>query len=193
MKPLRKETYRVKRPNYITFGDPYYYEKYRGEQLMDLVCDLSPPKEFDARIVLREDRIGTVLRDIKIYLAPAETMQTYLGGETYPYQYRDIKDIGVDTACYMLSIDSREHTVHTAADRKWGSVEKMYHYVGWKKYIDAIIITVEVPETYDFAALKRMAKFLFPDMIRIRKEQSGKSAGQADRQELAYGQQAKAV
>ena len=55
MKELRKEIYRVKHPDRITFGDPYYFEQFHGDKLRRLTCDLKVPVWMDARLVLRED------------------------------------------------------------------------------------------------------------------------------------------
>lgn len=49
-----KETYSVKLPKHIVFGDPWYFEEYNGEKLDSLVVDMNPPSRFQARVVLEE-------------------------------------------------------------------------------------------------------------------------------------------
>ena len=198
MKLLRKEMYQVKRPNHIIFGDPDYFKTFRGERLQSLVCDLFPPKAFDARIVLRtelKERIGVgdeelfarmktrqlTRRTLKLYLAPAEPMQTYLDNMQYVSQLNGIKEIGVDAARYRLAVDSRELTIQTGADGYWGNVETLYRIIDGKQYDDAIIITVIAPDSFDFNALKRMTKYLFPDMKQIERTHPEKNVKLIDR------------
>ena len=50
---MRKETYKIKCPKHIVFGDPLYFEEYKGERLKKLVVDYEVPAKFDtARLVL---------------------------------------------------------------------------------------------------------------------------------------------
>ena len=175
MKELRKEIYRVKHPDRITFGDPYYFEQFHGDKLRRLTCDLKVPDWMDARIVLREELMERddcgdddlfarfsedelKRRALVIYLAPPDTMQTYLDGMRYESQKSREKQIGVDTASYLLRVDDRTETVHTAADGYWGGVETLYHVIDGEPCHDAMIITVEMPEDHDFAAMKFLTK-----------------------------------
>ncbi len=38
-----KEIYSVKLPKHIVFGDPWYFERYSGEELNRLIVDVYPP------------------------------------------------------------------------------------------------------------------------------------------------------
>lgn len=197
MKELRKETYRVKHPDRITFGDPYYFEQFHGDKLRRLTYDLKVPDWMDARIILREDLMEREdygdddlfarfsedelkRRALVIYLAPPDTMQTYLDGMQYESQKSKEKQIGVDTACYMLRVDGRTETVHTGADGYWGSVETLYRVIDGKTCHDAVIITVEMPEDHDFEAMKALAERCFPDMKQIVKAKR-RGRGQSER------------
>ncbi len=181
MKELRKETYHASHPSRITFGDPYYFESFHGDKLHSLTLDLKVPDWMDVRLVLREDLMEredygdddlfarlseTELkrRALVIYLAPSKTMQTYLDGMQYQSQKVDEKQIGVDTACYLLRVDDRTETVHTAADGYWGGVETLYRVIDGTICHDAVIITVEIPEDYDFEEMRRLARYLFSDL-----------------------------
>ena len=197
MKELRKEIYRVKHPDRITFGDPYYFEQFHGDKLRRLTCDLKVPDWMDARIVLREDLMERddcgdddlfarfsedelKRRALVIYLAPPDTMQTYLDGMRYESQKSREKQIGVDTASYLLRVDDRTETVHTAADGYWGGVETLYRVIDGEPCHDAVIITVEMPEDHDFAAMKTLAERCFPNMEQIVKTKH-RERGQSER------------
>ena len=53
-----KEIYKVQTPKRIVFGDPLYFEEYKGEQLKKLVVDYEVPAKFDtARLVLEENHL----------------------------------------------------------------------------------------------------------------------------------------
>ena len=197
MKELRKEIYRVKHPDRITFGDPYYFEQFHGDKLRRLTCDLKVPVWMDARLVLREDLMEREdygdddlfarfsedewkRRALVIYLAPPDTMQTYLDGMRYESHKSEEKQIGVDTASYLLRVDDRTETVHTAADGYWGGVETLYRVSDGEPCHDAVIITVEMPEDHDFAAMKALAERCFPNMKQIVKTKH-RERGQSER------------
>ncbi len=41
---MRKEIYKVKCPQHIVFGDPMYFERFRGNELNRLTVDYRPSK-----------------------------------------------------------------------------------------------------------------------------------------------------
>ena len=49
-----KETYMVNLPKKIVFGDPLYFEEFKGKKLDSLVVDFSPPRHFEAAVVLEQ-------------------------------------------------------------------------------------------------------------------------------------------
>ena len=69
-----KETYYVKLPKHIVFGDPWYFEEYSGEKLDSLVVDMNPPSHFQARVVLEavqdEKYPDAMLHTLCLYMAP---------------------------------------------------------------------------------------------------------------------------
>ena len=77
-----KETYYVKLPKHIVFGDPWYFEEYSGEKLDSLVVDMNPPSHFQARVVLEavqdEKYPDAMLHTLCLYMAPEQTIQTYM-------------------------------------------------------------------------------------------------------------------
>lgn len=76
---MRKKTYSVKCPKRFVFGDPLYFEEFKGEKLEGLVADYQPPKGFAARVVLEEKTIEEypdfMERIITLYMAPEKTIQ----------------------------------------------------------------------------------------------------------------------
>lgn len=122
---MRKETYSVKCPQRFVFGDPYYFTRFEGEKLRSLIVDYRPPQGFEARIVLEENILEEypdfMKRTMTLYTAPAHTIQTYADGMMYKGQDTSIKEIGVDTACYLIEVDGRSETLKTGGDGYWGS------------------------------------------------------------------------
>lgn len=56
--PMRKEIYKVKCPKRIVFGDPMYFEEFKGAELKRLTVDYKTSKFFDAaRLVLEENQM----------------------------------------------------------------------------------------------------------------------------------------
>lgn len=104
-----KETYKVKAPKSIIIGDPWYFEQYSGDELDRLtVMETVPPWLNEARVTL-EEKTCEEFPDLKflgmsIYIAPKQTIDTYLGGMMYGAQMSVDKTIGVDTAKYTLQI-----------------------------------------------------------------------------------------
>lgn len=88
---MRKETYKIKCPKHIVFGDPLYFEKYKGEQLKKLVVDYEVPAKFDtARLVLEEKPFekcpDMMHRTMTIFLAPHDHINVYLSNHKYTVQ-----------------------------------------------------------------------------------------------------------
>ena len=82
-----KEIYSVKLPKHIVFGDPWYFERYSGEELNRLIVDVYPHSQYQARVVLEEipdeENPDFMLCSLSIYMAPEQAMQTYLQDMVY--------------------------------------------------------------------------------------------------------------
>lgn len=81
---MRKEIYKVKCPQHLVFGDPMYFERFRGNELNRLTVDYRPSKYFDtARLVLKEEpnrELSEYMnRSITLYAAPRHTIEVYAG------------------------------------------------------------------------------------------------------------------
>lgn len=83
-----KETYKVKAPKSIIIGDPWYCEQYSGDELDRLtVMETVPPWLNEARVTIEEKPCeeipGLKFLGMSIYIAPKQTIDTYLSGMMY--------------------------------------------------------------------------------------------------------------
>ena len=173
---MREETYKIKRPGHILFGDPLCLED--KEFFWNVLVDYKPEKYFDARLVLKEEpdpEDGTfILQSMNLYFAPAQDMDVYMKERMYEGQLTDSKGVAVDTARYHIEADGRELNVHTGADGWWGSFTEFYRMDGGRKISDAAILTIYVPEEMSFAWMKLNARYLFGELQSLEKTQKRK-------------------
>lgn len=116
-------------------------------------------------------------RSMVIYLAPAETMKTYLDGMKYTSQKMKEKMIGVDTARYLLTVNDRSDEIYTGGDGCWGSETELYRQVGNQRVSDAVMISMALPDYMNFDDMRRMARYFFPDMQQINKGEKKRNRG----------------
>ncbi|MDD3278654.1 MAG: hypothetical protein PHG16_07185 [Lachnospiraceae bacterium] len=165
---MREESYEVKCPRHIVFGDPLYFEEFKGERLKELVVNFKPPQYFKTGVILKEEEVpecpGFTLRTMSIYLAPKETLGTYLSGKMYEGQQIQQKEIGVDSACYIISVDGREEDIKTGGDGYWGDMQTFYHLHDQRKVKDAVILTVVIPDFVDFKDMQKWVNYFFEDV-----------------------------
>jgi len=160
-----KETYAVNLPKKLVFGDPMYFEQFKGKKLDSLVVDFAPPRHFEARVVLQEipfEKLPDEMdRTITIYLAPAKTMGVYLNNMIFESQDESIKEIGVDSAQYYLKVDNNEETIHTGGDGYWGSYLELSRTFNGRRILDAAIISISMPEDESMDSMRERLNFLF--------------------------------
>ena len=163
---MAQEVYKIKCPEHIVFGDPMYFERFRGEMLQRLVVDYRPPANFEARLKLYQDTVdGFDVMGMHLYLAPAETVGVYADDMMYEGQSVEERRIGVDTARYRLAVDGREQTIRTGGDGYWGSVTKFTRGNGEQKVTDAVVVDIGVPdEFFNFEEMRALAKSFFGDL-----------------------------
>lgn len=163
---MEQEIYKIKRPEHIVFGDPMYFEDFHGERLQKLVVDYKPPADFDARLKLYQDTVdGYDVLGMRLYLAPAETVEVYADDMMYEGQNEEGRRIGVDTARYRLAVDGREQTIRTGGDGYWGSVTEFTRGSGEQKVTDAVVVDIGVPDDfYNFDEMRTLAKSFFGDL-----------------------------
>ena len=168
-----KETYKVKLPKRIVIGDPNYFKEFTGSELERLTVDYDVSKNFtDARVTIEsnpcEEMPEVTLLDMAVYLAPKSTMHTYLEGMMYKSQNHVEKDIGVDTAQYLLKVDDKSDIVFTAADGQWGSFQEIYREMNGKKMVDAVIISLGFPDEFeDMDSLRERLNYFFKDVEQV--------------------------
>ena len=168
-----KETYKVKLPKHIVIGDPSYFRDFSGSELERLTVDYDGPKNFtDARVTIEsspcEEMPELTLLDMTIYLAPKSTMHTYLEGMIYKSQSHTDKDIGVDTAQYLLEVDNKSDTIYTAADGCWGNFQEIFREMNGKKMVDAVIISLGFPDDLEtFESMREHLNYYFEDVEQV--------------------------
>lgn len=163
-----KETYMVHLPKKIVFGDPLYFEEFKGKKLESLVVDFSPPRHFEAAVVLQEapfEEISDEMdRTMTIFFAPAKTMGVYLNDMIFESQDETYKEIGVDTAQYYLKIDDNEETIRTGGDGYWGSYTELSRTINGHRILDAAIISISMPEGESFDSMRERLNYLFKNV-----------------------------
>ena len=160
-----KETYAVKLPKHIVFGDPLYFEEFEGEKLKNLVVDFKPPRYFEAKVVLEEtpydEMPDEMSRTMTIFLAPAKTMGVYLNDMIFESQDETCKEIGVDTAQYYIKVDNNEDTIRTGGDGFWGCYMELNRNVKGHRILDAAIISICMPEDETFDSMRERVHYFF--------------------------------
>lgn len=162
---VKKEIYVVDCPTHIRFGDPMYFERFEGQKLDRLVVNCKVPKNFVARVVLQEQPIedlpGEMLNTMTLYMAPERTISTYMDGYCYKGQEVEQKEIGVDTVTYLFEADGRYEEFNTEGDGYWGESREFSRIRDGRSIIDAVVITVCMPETRGFEDMRRLVHYFF--------------------------------
>ena len=179
---MKKEIYVVDCPTHIRFGDPMYFERFEGQKLERLVVDCKVPKNFVARVVLREQPIeglpGEMLDTMTLYMAPERTISTYMDGYCYKGQEVEQKEIGVDTVTYLFEADGRYEEFNTEGDGYWGESREFSRIRDGRSIIDAAVITVCMPETRGFEYMRRLVHYFFQGAQLLEKGQNSQMGPQ---------------
>ena len=179
---MKKEIYVVDCPRHIRFGDPMYFERFEGQKLERLVVDCKVPKNFVARVVLREQPIeglpGEMLDTMTLYMAPERTIGTYMDGYCYKGQEVEQKEIGVDTVTYLFEADGRYEEFNTEGDGYWGESREFSRIRDGRSIIDAAVITVCMPETRGFEDMRRLVHYFFQGAQLLEKGQNSQMGPQ---------------
>ena len=163
-----KEVYKVKPPERIVFGDPLYFEQCTEEEQERLTVDYKPPNSFRAKVVLEETQYeeypNEIFRAISIYFAPSRTIDVYAEGKQYASQNYTSREIGVDSARYLLGIDGNYDIFSTGGDGCWGEYAELSRTVNGKRYIDAVIVMVLMPEYETIESMRNRMKYFFKEI-----------------------------
>ena len=179
---MKKEIYVVDCPTHIRFGDPMYFERFEGQKLERRGEDCKVPKNFVARVVLREQPIeglpGEMLDTMTLYMAPERTISTYMDGYCYKGQEVEQKEIGVDTVTYLFEADGRYEEFNTEGDGYWGESREFSRIRDGRSIIDAAVITVCMPETRGFEDMRRLVHYFFQGAQLLEKGQNSQMGPQ---------------
>lgn len=113
--------------------------------------------------------------------APKEHMSVYLDGRQYTTQKLNVKQIGMDTEEYMISVDERRNTLHTGGNGYRGNFTEVYREIRKKKRLDAVIITLAMPLAMSFEEIKRTISYFFEDMKLIPEKEIQKDSNEPKR------------
>ncbi len=177
---MKKEFYSVKCPRHILFGDPLYFKEFKGKERLRLVADCRPPQYFSARIILKEEPFekfpDRMARSMNLFLAPERFMDTYVNGYKFKSQTLEEKEIGVDTARYLIAVDGRQLDIEMGSDGYWGEYCELFRMAEKRKILDAIGIFINLPESETFEHAKEIIHGLFEDVQQL--EMSSPMEGQ---------------
>lgn len=139
--------------------------------------DFKPPAHFSARLVLEETELKEhpefMACTMTIYMAPEQTIATYMDGHRYKGQEVAGKEIGVDTAKYLLDVDGEYGEIHTGGDGYWGNYLEYYRSHNTGRILDAVIINVYILEFMDFDDMKQQASYFFEGLQPASRQEEG--------------------
>ena len=169
---MKKEIYSVKCPKRLRFGDPSYFEEFRGKKLAELVVDCKPPSHFAAEVILREESMEEdpdyTFCTMTICMAPKETIDIYANDQKYKDQKLKQTEIGTDRPRYLIDVDGCISIVETTGDGFCGTSLEISRGRGKDRILDALIVCVHIPEFEDFESLKQRVNYLFQDVQRLK-------------------------
>lgn len=159
---MRKEAYKIKCPDHVVIGDPWYFEREEPERLQRLVVDIELPKTFEAALSIRE----TEYRECEICMAfgPISEVYTYLTGQFYEGQEEETVRIPVDTARYLFKVDGRSANIHTHEDGYWGQKTAFYGKQQGKRHLEGYMVIVNTPDDMTFEEVRQTMESLFGKM-----------------------------
>lgn len=118
----------MKCPKRVRFGDPMYFEEYKGKKLASLVADCKPPHNFVAKVVLAEvpmkGYLDEMSRTTTLCMVPKETIDT--------------------------CVDGRYEEIHTGADGYWGNCMDLSRGQSKNRILDAMAVSVCMLESENF-------------------------------------------
>lgn len=92
----------------------------------------------------------------------------YVNDQMYESQELTQKEIGVDTARYLINVDNRWGEIYTEEDGSWGDCLELSRGKGTQRVLDAIIVTVYMPESEDFQSMRQRVNCFFQDVQRLK-------------------------
>lgn len=172
-----KETYKVRCPKQIVFGDPQYFKEMKGARLESLTVDYKPRSNFVSRVVIEEKPFETYPQrnelTMKIYFAPEDEIETYMEDMQYAGQEISVKNIGTGEPEYYLRVDEQDIFMKTDADGYWGAFLEYYRMINGHTYQDAVIVEVLIPDHESFEDLRKYVSCFFSEVEQIENLKEG--------------------
>lgn len=66
--------------------------------------------------------------------------------------------------CNYITRHGRYEDIRTGGDGYWGDYQELYREINGKKYVDAVVISISMPDDMSFESMKRLAEYFFEDM-----------------------------
>ena len=85
----------------------------------------------------------------------------------YQGQKVTVKNIGIDSPEYRLKIDQQEITMQTDGDGYWGAMHEYYRMLDGRKYQDAVLVEVLVPDSETMENLRQYVNYFFKEVEQI--------------------------
>lgn len=174
---MKIEKYRVKCPERMMFGDPWYFKNYkdRPKERDQLVVDYSPLRGFAAGVVLQEkeetDSSEGVQKFLAFYFVSEEDLDTYMDEKMYSLQKIFQREIIVDTACYVIGVEGRHEVWHMGVNGVCGTFTEYYRKEDGEKVIDVGILLSAAPDSVTFEDIRCLTEYLFKDVRLIGEEE----------------------
>lgn len=163
-----KETYKVKTPDNIIIGDPWYFDMEKSE-VERLTVNISPPSHFQTRVIIEEkpfEEAPEMLdRSMTIICAPESLLPIFSNGYKLKVNEEVSKQIGVDTAEYLINVDGSQIDIQTGADGCWGYHCEYYRPFFGTKKLDATVTNIGFSEEFEeMDDIRGYLKELFSDV-----------------------------
>lgn len=124
-------------PKSLKIGDPWYFERGTGE---NLVCDwkkLSYQNNVKAEIEVFEDTVDDLMtyNIVRVHVMPEQYLEEVHKSEGllfFPTLALENKDLGCDTACFEIETDKGYAKIDTGADGYYGIAIKYKFKFGFQ-------------------------------------------------------------
>lgn len=167
-KIIKKVTSTINFPEFISIGDPWYYET-ETDRLKDLIYERKFKRKPDwvghLEVVEKKGSYDMDGEEFNytdncfkaIYAENAELLQLLKNGEMFTNLTEKVYHIGVDTAEYGISIDDNGEIIHTGFDGSVGVVVEVYR----KRKLVALILDFTTGDHNDYELIKEKISFIF--------------------------------
>lgn len=163
---MREEVYRVKRPGYIVFGNPDYYGKqeYKGN-----IKSYSPANSFDTRVILYESGPQKkAMRSMSVCFIH-RALNTEIRESKCTLKIRRHTELLPHGEKILIEIDGKWDEINVDPCEWCGEIQKFFRSTKQKTICEAVILTIRLPRSMDYPAMKKMAEYYFQNMELVRR------------------------